>query len=321
MRRIMIILNFLGEISFIEALVFVNTWIVYVVILAKNDYILNVLTTFTEKIGITLALDYQIYDELEDKNDNKIIINDENHSLIMDSNDDSDIDEDSDMEYNHNETMKLKIAGLETVKHEIKYNNNNSHSITRINMNKLWIIVKYPYGVLFSYTIPTSPSESINITLIISFIISLIWMGFLTYLCVDSTSKIGHCLKLNEDVMGLTLLAIGSSLPDCFSSILVAKQGKGNMAISNALGSNIFDILICLGFSFLIGSIINKFKSIKVETNLGFELFIVSLFGLLIIYIILMWISNLILKKYHGIILIICYIIFISLFSYVLQND
>ena len=41
--------------------------------------------------------------------------------------------------------------------------------------------------------------------------------------------------------MGLTILAIGSSLPDCFSSIFAAKHGMGEMAVSNALGSNIFE--------------------------------------------------------------------------------
>ena len=66
---------------------------------------------------------------------------------------------------------------------------------------------------------------------------------------------------------------------------------------------------------------IHKFKFIKVERTLGFELFIAALFLLLAIFIVMMWLSNLILKKFHGGILLTCYIIFIIIFSYVLQND
>lgn len=60
---------------------------------------------------------------------------------------------------------------------------------------------------------------------------------------------------LNSDRLlseGLTLLAAGSSVPEIVSSVIVVKQGKGNMAISNSIGSNIFDILICLGMPWLI---------------------------------------------------------------------
>ena len=47
-------------------------------------------------------------------------------------------------------------------------------------------------------------------------------------------------------IMGLTLLAGGTSIPDAMSSIAVAKRGKGDMAVSSSLGSNVFDILIGL---------------------------------------------------------------------------
>jgi len=47
--------------------------------------------------------------------------------------------------------------------------------------------------------------------------------------------------------MGLTVLAAGTSIPDAMGSIAVAKQGEGDMAVANALGSNIFDILVGLG--------------------------------------------------------------------------
>ena len=57
--------------------------------------------------------------------------------------------------------------------------------------------------------------------------------------------------KLNDahppfflQVMGLTFLAAGTSVPDLITSVLVAKQGKGDMAVSSSVGSNIFDVTV-----------------------------------------------------------------------------
>lgn len=52
--------------------------------------------------------------------------------------------------------------------------------------------------------------------------------------------------------MGLTFLAAGMSVPEAVSSVIVTRQGHGAMGISNSLGSNVFDILLCLGLPWLI---------------------------------------------------------------------
>jgi Ca2+/Na+ antiporter len=68
--------------------------------------------------------------------------------------------------------------------------------------------------------------------------------------------------------MGLTLIAFGASIPDCFSSLIVAKLGHGDMAVSNAIGSNVFDILICLGLPWFIGCLsMNKTSVIHVKSR------------------------------------------------------
>ena len=53
-------------------------------------------------------------------------------------------------------------------------------------------------------------------------------------------------------LMGLTIVAAGTSVPDAISSVVVAKSGEGDMAVSNAIGSNVFDILLGLGLPFLL---------------------------------------------------------------------
>ncbi|CAG7713527.1 unnamed protein product, partial [Allacma fusca] len=54
----------------------------------------------------------------------------------------------------------------------------------------------------------------------------------------------GETIGIPESVSGLTLLAAGTSIPEIFSSVIVARQGLGSMAFSNSVGSNTFDILI-----------------------------------------------------------------------------
>lgn len=56
--------------------------------------------------------------------------------------------------------------------------------------------------------------------------------------------------------MGLTFLAAGTSVPEAVSSIIVTNQGHGSMGISNSIGSNTFDILLCLGLPWLIKSLV-----------------------------------------------------------------
>lgn len=62
----------------------------------------------------------------------------------------------------------------------------------------------------------------------------------------------GSTLGIPDTVMGLTFVAAGVSVPDALSSLAVIKEGLGDMAVSNAVGSNVFDILVCLGLPWFI---------------------------------------------------------------------
>ena len=66
-----------------------------------------------------------------------------------------------------------------------------------------------------------------------------------------ATVVFGDVLGISQQVMGLTVLAAGTSVPDLLTSVAVAKQGFGDMAVSSSIGSNIFDILIGLPLPWL----------------------------------------------------------------------
>lgn len=77
----------------------------------------------------------------------------------------------------------------------------------------------------------------------------------------------GYTAGIADTIMGLTFIAFGVSLPDVISSVIVVREGLGDMALSNAVGSNVFDILICLGVPWLIKSLIRGAKPVMVYSE------------------------------------------------------
>jgi K+-dependent Na+/Ca+ exchanger-like protein len=84
------------------------------------------------------------------------------------------------------------------------------------------------------------------------FFISIVFIAGISWVLVESAVQIARIAKISETVIALTVLAAGTSVPDLISSVIVSKKGRGGMAISNAVGSNIFDILVGLGLPFLL---------------------------------------------------------------------
>lgn len=73
---------------------------------------------------------------------------------------------------------------------------------------------------------------------------------------VDSASYIARTLGLSERFIGLTIVALGTSLPELFTSVTAAIKGKADIAIGNIVGSNIFNILFVIGTTALITPVV-----------------------------------------------------------------
>ena len=71
------------------------------------------------------------------------------------------------------------------------------------------------------------------------------WIAAFSYLMVWWATVVGNFAGIPDSVMGLTFLAAGTSVPDLITSVIVAKKGHGDMAVSSSIGSNIFDV--CVG--------------------------------------------------------------------------
>ena len=73
---------------------------------------------------------------------------------------------------------------------------------------------------------------------------SIVWIMVFSYLMVWWATVTGKIVGISDAVMGLTFLAAGTSIPDLITSVIVARKGFGDMAVSSSVGSNIFDVTV-----------------------------------------------------------------------------
>ncbi|MCF6185786.1 MAG: calcium/sodium antiporter [Bacteroidales bacterium] len=125
---------------------------------------------------------------------------------------------------------------------EAKFSNNKPLAEKKTLLKKITTPVDYLINLIF-------PPLKYNFAV---FVISIFIIAGISWLLVESAVQIARIAEISETVIALTILAAGTSVPDLVSSLIVSKQGRGGMAVSNAVGSNIFDILIGLGLPFLL---------------------------------------------------------------------
>ena len=83
----------------------------------------------------------------------------------------------------------------------------------------------------------------------------IVGLGLVVYgsdVTVDAATSLAEMFGMSERVIGLTIVALGTSLPELFTSVIAARKGKADIAIGNIVGSNIFNILFVVGTSALI---------------------------------------------------------------------
>lgn len=86
----------------------------------------------------------------------------------------------------------------------------------------------------------------INVLFIILGLAGIIFGGDFV---VDSASSIALKLKMSQMLVSLTIIAVGTSLPELVTSMVAAKKGENDIAIGNAIGSSLFNIILILGLS------------------------------------------------------------------------
>ena len=77
------------------------------------------------------------------------------------------------------------------------------------------------------------------------------YLALFSFVMTESMEMLGPLFGISDFTMGVVFSAAGTSFPNVFASMVVARQGMGNAAISNALGGNVFNIFIGLGLPWL----------------------------------------------------------------------
>jgi len=116
--------------------------------------------------------------------------------------------------------------------------------------------IALPIASIMEWTIPSCATPETKHWYIVTFTMSIVWIGILSYFMVEWASKLGCMLGIHPAIMGVTILAAGTSVPDAIGSLIVAREGQGDMAVSNAIGSNVFDILLGLGIPWTLNGLI-----------------------------------------------------------------
>uniref|UniRef100_A0A3Q2YZS3 Sodium/potassium/calcium exchanger 1 n=1 Tax=Hippocampus comes TaxID=109280 RepID=A0A3Q2YZS3_HIPCM len=146
---------------------------------------------------------------------------------------------------------------------------------------------------------------------VFTFLGSILWIAIFSYLMVWWAHQVGETIGISEEIMGLTILAAGTSIPDLITSVIVARKGLGDMAVSSSVGSNIFDITV-LPLPWLIYSFIHGLVPVAVSSN-GLFCAIVLLFLMLLFVIISIASCKWKMNKTLGFTMFLLYFIFLVL--------
>ncbi|XP_051934568.1 sodium/potassium/calcium exchanger 2-like isoform X4 [Hippocampus zosterae] len=144
----------------------------------------------------------------------------------------------------------------------------------------------------------------------ITFLGAICWIAAFSYLMVWWAHQVGETIGITEEIMGLTILAAGTSIPDLITSVIVARKGLGDMAVSSSVGSNIFDITVGLPFPWLMWSLISGLRPVAVSSN-GLFCAIVLLFLMLLFVIISIAACKWRMSKLLGFIMFMLYFVFL----------
>lgn len=140
-------------------------------------------------------------------------------------------------------------------------------------------------------------------------IISIIVIAGLSYILVESAVVMSDAIGLPPVIVSLTLLAAGTSAPDLIASIDVARDGRGTMAVSNAVGSNIFDVLVGLGLPWIVAIVGLSMGTVDVGTSGLLESMFILVGTVVLLYVLIRMGRRL--TRFEGWILLGAYVVFI----------
>lgn len=184
-----------------------------------------------------------------------------------------------------------------------------------VSRSEGWVLLGF-FAIFLTYTIAISKSSDASteevddishlkrpvwllILFIIGGLVSLVGGG---QLFVDASTSIAQAMGMSEAVIGLTLVAAGTSLPELATSVAAALKGEHEIAVGNIVGSGIFNIFMILGIT-------SSITPIKVA-GIGLLDFTVLIGSALLLYLLAVFFGKRTITRLEGGILLLCYLVY-----------
>lgn len=178
----------------------------------------------------------------------------------------------------------LTIIGFETI------------AVIVIAIFTVLLVIKFKKG-------SSAKSKVLNILISVFFtgagLLAIIGGGTLV---VDSASFIAKELGMSETLVGLTIVAVGTSLPELVTSVVASIKKENDIAIGNVIGSNIFNVLLILGVT-------STIKPLNINSESLIDLVVLFVSGLLV-FIISRLGKNM--KKWQGLLFVLLYVAYLA---------
>ncbi|XP_038865029.1 sodium/potassium/calcium exchanger 4a [Salvelinus namaycush] len=187
-------------------------------------------------------------------------------------------------------------------------------------MEKVKWLISWPILLLLYFTVPNCAKPRWERFFMLSFFLSTVWIAVFSYFMVWMVTIIGYTLGIPDVIMGITFLAAGTSVPDCIASLIVARQGLGDMAVSNTIGSNVFDILVGLGLPWAIQTMAVDYGSEVMINSRGLLYSVVLLLGSVFLTVLGIHVNHWKLDLKLGVYVLVMYVIFLC-FSIMIEYN
>ncbi|CAH1717086.1 unnamed protein product [Chironomus riparius] len=289
-----------------EAALMVAGYGVYLTMMYSNDIMAEKTKLIARKLKIQFSMvSLQLY-YAEDFNDDKVTeitplfmraesINIENHKYSK-----------------YKENIKL-VVEYEKLDEDDEDCAINPWKLQRLSSLPLFIL-KWPITFILWCSIPDC--RRYEKFFVITFINCVAWILCLSYLIASMIANV-------DSIMGIIFLGACTSIPEAVSSVIMNMKGNANMAINNAISSNIFDILLCLGLpwsvrTILIPLILGKPRITLASTGVTYSA--ISLLATLFVFVFLFIINRFKLDRKIGISCSIFYLVFL-IFTFMLEMN
>ncbi len=205
----------------------------------------------------------------------------------------------------------LAVVVLGFVVSDVVIDGENAAVLTRtdglILLSFFVVFMYYIYGLAKSSPQSAEDANEVSLTTpksLFYVIGGLLLLGVGAKFIVDAAVAVALQFGLTEALIGITIVAVGTSLPEVAASIVAARRGKAEIAVGNVVGSNIFNIFLILGVSALV-------RPLPFSEVFFFDLWVVII-ATLVLFLALFVGRKYVIEKWQGAVLLMLYVSYLA---------